>query len=64
MDALAGKWRRIFLRPDFGLKKSRNFSFRESLESVDTCLYLTESGAGGSIRDWARDEGVLSNSES
>lgn len=50
--------------PDFGLKKSRNFSFRESLESVDTCLYLTETGAGGSIGDWARDEGVLSNSES
>ena len=66
----SSRWRRrcrAFLRdPDFGLNRLKNFFLAESLESVDTCLCLTGTGAGGGggIGDWARDEGVFSNSES
>jgi len=50
--------------PDLVLKKFKNFFLAESLESVDTCLCLTGTGADGGIADCAREEGVLSISES
>ena len=64
-DALAGAGGAEFsLDPDFGLNRLKNFFLAESLESVDTCLCLTGTGAGGGIGDWARDEGVFNISES
>ena len=64
-DALTGAGgAELSFDTNFGLNRLKNFFLAESLESVDTCLCLTGTGAGGGMGDWARDEGVFNISES